>query len=391
MNMSLQNRKLLYASPFPPKKNGISDYSEMMVNGLKKYFDITILIDDYKPSCQGLCDDFDIKVYGKDRVDFEGFDHILYNVGNCPDFHLYIYDSMLKHPGHMILHDLSIYYLTLGYYKDRTDYYSSLYRVAEPEDFFELKMQLRKGMELFHAGPDIPSRIRLNKEMVLSSKGVIVHSKYSKNSLSDSYKGLDLLQIEMPYVKEQQVPVPSDYLRNMYGISNKATVLASFGYIHDTKLNHLVCRAVKKLNKELAHRIYYIMVGAGDYIDDYLDGNIIKTGYVEKSVYNDILERSNIVFSLRYPSMGETSASLIKALGRGKPCFVTDDAWFSELPDNAVIKMSKNSDESDIYTKLMHYLNDPEALKAIATKAFEYMDSRPTLDQECKRIRDFLS
>ncbi len=388
--MDQRKRKLLYASPFPPKKSGISDYSEMMVYGLKDYFDVSLLIDDYKPSNEALCRDFEIKIYGKDQIDFDGFDNVLYNVGNCPDFHLYIYDSMLKHPGHMILHDLSIYYLTLEYYRDRIDYYSSLYRIAGPEGFFELKMQLRRGMELLHSGPEMPSKIHLNKELLFASKGVIVHSKYSRDSLSDFCGAPPILQIEMPYVKDPLGQRTKVYLKNTHRIPDDAMVLASFGYIQDTKLNHLVCRAVKRLNNELGRCIYYVMVGAGDYVDDYLDGNIIKTGYIGSPVYNDILERSNIVFGLRYPSMGETSASLIKALGRGKPCFVTDDAWFSELPDNAVIKMSKDSDENDVYEKLKHYLKDPEALKAVAAKASEYMNSRPTLEQECKRIRDFL-
>ena len=39
--------RLLYVSPFPPMKSGISDYSEILVYALKQYYDIDLLIDDY--------------------------------------------------------------------------------------------------------------------------------------------------------------------------------------------------------------------------------------------------------------------------------------------------------------------------------------------------------
>jgi len=37
--------------------------------------------------------------------------------------------------------------------------------------------------------------------------------------------------------------------------------------------------------------------------------------------------------------MGETSGSVIRALSLGKPLVVSDVGWFSELPDDAVLKV----------------------------------------------------
>ncbi len=47
----------------------------------------------------------------------------------------------------------------------------------------------------------------------------------------------------------------------------------------------------------------------------------------------------DVLVNLRYPTMGETSGSAIRALALGKPLIVSDVGWFSELPDGAVLKV----------------------------------------------------
>jgi glycosyltransferase involved in cell wall biosynthesis len=47
----------------------------------------------------------------------------------------------------------------------------------------------------------------------------------------------------------------------------------------------------------------------------------------------------DVLVNLRYPTMGETSGSVIRALALGQPLLVSDVGWFSELPDDAVLKV----------------------------------------------------
>src|SRR5450759_5790426 len=80
------------------------------------------------------------------------------------------------------------------------------------------------------------------------------------------------------------------------------------------------------------------MVGEGAYVDDLLCDHIRVTGYVPESDYEDYLRCADLVVNIRYPSMGETSIALLGAMSLGKPCIVTNHAWFSELPDSVVLK-----------------------------------------------------
>jgi hypothetical protein len=127
---SLVLNKLLYASPFAPGASGISDYSEVLVYGLKRYFDITLLIDDYRLTNKRLYKDFDVKVYKKNPRVLNSFDFRIYNMGNNPQFHGYIYEAALASPGLIILHDVVLYYLTIGFYQNKGVLYSKIYEMV---------------------------------------------------------------------------------------------------------------------------------------------------------------------------------------------------------------------------------------------------------------------
>ena len=104
--------------------------------------------------------------------------------------------------------------------------------------------------------------------------------------------------------------------------------MGSFGFIDKAKLNHVVCETVRALNERFENKLIYLMVGDGDYIDKYLGPNIRKTGHVGLAEFNSLIKHSDIVINLRNPTMGETSGAMIRALSLGKPCIVSNDAWF---------------------------------------------------------------
>ena len=52
-----------------------------------------------------------------------------------------------------------------------------------------------------------------------------------------------------------------------------------------------------------------------------------------------LMAACDVLVNLRYPTMGETSGSVIRALSLGKPVLVSDVGWFSELPDGVVLKV----------------------------------------------------
>jgi glycosyltransferase involved in cell wall biosynthesis len=52
-----------------------------------------------------------------------------------------------------------------------------------------------------------------------------------------------------------------------------------------------------------------------------------------------LMARCDVLVNLRYPTMGETSGSVMRALSLGKALVVSDVGWFAELPDDVALKV----------------------------------------------------
>ncbi len=386
-------KKLLYASPFLPMKTGISDYSEVLVYGLKKYFDISLLIDNYKLENKKLYKDFKVKVYTKDKIAYQIYDYIIYNIGNNPTYHTYIYDSILKYPGMIILHDFILYYLTIGYYRNKKNFYSKIYELSGVRGINILKQKIKNGEENLLECKDIANLLPLNKELLNSNSLIMVHSYYTYNKIKEIINNknrlkkinhIELIDKGFPFINK-------DLLLNSYNIPKDSFLISSFGYIAPTKLNHIICEVVKKINSVINKKVYYFMVGEGFYVDQYIDNKyIFKTGYSNLREFNSFIMNSDLIINLRNPSMGETSGALIRALGVGKPCIVSNDAWFSELPDDVVVKINNQSAKEELYEKIIYLINNKTQFSNISIKAKKYISKYHSIDTISHDIYKFL-
>ena len=84
-------------------------------------------------------------------------------------------------------------------------------------------------------------------------------------------------------------------------------------------------------------------------------------GHVDEERLWGILAACDVCVSLRWPTMGETSGSVIRALGLGRPLVVSDVGWFSELPDPVVAKIPVDESEVEVLAGVLERLSaDPE-------------------------------
>ena len=344
---------MLYSSPFWPMKSGISEYSEILVNGLAEFYDITLLTDDYELSNKYLKDNFKIIKYIKGEV-FRGYDVIIYNIGNNPYYHSYMYDAILNNPGYIILHDFVLYYLTIGYYRERGMVFQKIYQMAGIDGIQIMKQAIKdsKTQDMLQFNT-ITKMLPLNQEIISISKGIFVHSYYSERKINEIQADKEIYKINLSYVSVENNGANILYYK--FHIPKEAYVVGSIGFIASTKQNEIICRAIKEYNLTHIDKIYYVMIGEGDCINDLLDEYIIKTGFFPQDEYISAIERCDLIFNLRYPSHGETSATLIQCMGRGKPCVVTDIGWFHEVPEECVVKLSPNITVKELVNKIEEF------------------------------------
>jgi hypothetical protein len=89
--------------------------------------------------------------------------------------------------------------------------------------------------------------------------------------------------------------------------------------------------------------------------------------------------------------MGETSAALIRCLGLGKPCIVSDEAWFSELPDSVVLKVKNEKVEEEIYKALYSLLEDEAKSRQLGTDAKKFIKEQHSRQKISREIFQFLT
>ena len=134
------------------------------------------------------------------------------------------------------------------------------------------------------------------------------------------------------------------------------------------------------------------MVGSGNYADGEIkDGEVIKTGFTTIEEFNSFVNCSDIIVNLRYPPLGETSGSMLRILQLGKPCITNNGGWFSEIPDDTVIKISVDNVEQELKTTLKELVTDPGKAKHIGDSAAAYIKKDHRKSLIAKEFYDYLT
>ena len=91
---------------------------------------------------------------------------------------------------------------------------------------------------------------------------------------------------------------------------------------------------------------------------------------------------ADLAINLRYPGAGETSATLIRLLGMGKPVVVTDAGAFAELPAGSVAKVPPDESEEDLLPAYLDALAaDPVLRHAIGEAARRHVERHHRVEQ----------
>ena len=391
--------KIAYFSPLSPKRSGISHYSEQLLMYLKSVCEVDVWVDGFSPTNETIQKKFRIFDYVKSPrllKKLNEYDHVIYNIGNNPEYHATIYDVFLKYPGIVILHDLVIYYLITGYY---------LYYKNNPTLFLK-EMVHNSGKSGFYGGLKIlrdkipplqfkfPHLYPLTRRVIESAKGIIVHSQFAKREVLKLKPDAKCMTISHLCPKLDAFEDPNFIeIKKKYNINESEIVLASFGYVAPTKRVHQILHALSSLKP--SHSFKYILAGEGDYVKGLinelkLNDSVITTGFIPLDEFDQLIHGSDIILNLRYPYFGESSGTLARALAYGKACVVSDIGWFSELPDDAVMKVPTHSLEMAKLTNAIQFLiENKEFRKQMGGKAALYAQTFMNGRYIARKIVDF--
>jgi glycosyltransferase involved in cell wall biosynthesis len=329
--------KVAYYSPMPPERSGIADYSALLLPALRRRVDVEVAR----------------------RGKHARGDVALYHVGNDPESHAWIVESLRRESGVVVLHDFVLHHLVAGMTLARKD--GAGYLAAMERDGGIAARLLGLGVidgcipPLWEVRPeDFP----LCGEVLDLATAVIVHSRYVERRVRERGYDRALRLVAHPAWPEpavEPVRIGGEPTIGAFGNVNASKrvpqLLDAFAHFRETHPGaRLLLVGASAPGIDLPRRIEH--EGLGD--------AVLHEPYVEEERLWALMAGVDVVASLRSPTMGETSGAVIRALGLGKPLLVSDVGWFSELPDEVALKVPPDAREVDELAKALETLADAE-------------------------------
>jgi glycosyltransferase involved in cell wall biosynthesis len=310
--------RVAYYSPLPPSRSGIADYSTLLLPALRQRVEIVVAQEDkHAPHA----------------------DVALYHLGNDPDAHGWILDALNKRPGVVVLHEYVLHHLIAGTTIGRGN--GRGYLDAMERELGVAGRLLGLGV-LDNLLPLLwetqPERFPLSGVVLDQAEGLIVHSDYvADRARAAGYDG--------PLWK---IPHPSWPMGSVEPATDVAgdPLIGCFGFLNMNKRIPQLLEAFASYRRTRPGARLLLVGAAGERFDIGrrlerlgLTEGVERMDYVPEERMWSLMAACDVLVNLRYPTMGETSGSVIRALALGKPLLVSDVGWFSELPDDVALKV----------------------------------------------------
>ena len=310
--------KVAFLSPLPPTRSGVAHYSSMVLPALRARADITAFgsAESYRAA------DFDVAIY---------------QLGNNP-YHEFVYGEAMRNPGIAVLHDVVLHHLIVEMTLARGDgeSYVEALQVNHGDPGAAWARARAAGFHNEMGNFLLPASVELARR----SRAVVVHNRWASERLQSFGVTTPIHIVPHPYEPDMQ-PHDRDAIRSSLGIRGEERVIGLFGFLTSAKRGEVVVEAFRAA-RQRDPRLRLLIVGEPapniDVRNIEGEGTII-TGYVSDDDFGGYYAAVDRLVNLRYPSAGETSGTLIRGFGAGKPVAVSDYAQFSEFPDDCVVKI----------------------------------------------------
>jgi glycosyltransferase involved in cell wall biosynthesis len=322
--------KVAYYSPLPPSRSGVADYSTLLLPALREHVEVVTA----KP--------------GRFRREPTA-DVALYHVGNDAEAHGWIVEALRRRPGVVVLHEFVLHHLVVGLTFARGD--AAGYRAAMEREAGLVGYLLAHAV-LDNKIPPLwetrPEDFPLAGEILDRATGLIVHSRFVEEQARNAGYDGPVWRIPHP-----AWPVPSLEPVRIDG----DPLFGCFGHLNESKRIPQLLRAFARFRESRPEARLLLVGGASTRLEGRLDAEgVVREGYVDETRLWHLMATCDACISLRSPTMGETSGSVIRALSLGRPLVVSDVGWFSELPDDVALKVAVDEREVDALAAALELL-----------------------------------
>ncbi|MEK3911527.1 glycosyltransferase [Paenibacillus sp. FSL H7-0331] len=375
---------LAYFSPLNPQSSGISDYSEELLVNLKDFFEIKIFVDNFSPDNPFIRSNFEVLEYKTNMELLERISTRVYHMGNN-ELHSWIYDAFIDYPGSVVLHDLNLY----GFYMYTKYLRGDKHGFVNELTYSHGQQGNDAGMQLITQG-SYPNdqEFPMFKKVVELSNQIIVHSKWVKEKIQieTNFTG-EIINIPSGIIIEKE-EYNKDDLKKRLNINPDKITIGVFGNVIPNKRVDVILRVISELVKTNTNIQLYIVGHCSDDVKAQLTkimrqlnvNNFVKLiDSPDLELFKSYIKASDICINLRWPTFGETSATLVRSLGYGVPCIVSNVGSYKEYPDDCVWKVDVDEYEEElVLAYLLELTNNKLLLNSMSAISTCYAEK--TLD-----------
>ncbi|MGL5434327.1 MAG: glycosyltransferase [Lachnospiraceae bacterium] len=394
--------KIAYFTPLNPMHSGVSDWAEELLPYMKGNMEIDIYVDQIKPENEMITkmfSVFDISEYEgrKKRV---SYDLAIFQAGNS-FYHNGIMDAFMKYGGVLEIHDISMH----NYLATRTI-------VNGDWETYEKVMKTCHGIKGEKKAKDYRNHLCLppweeepliytvTKIYIDRAEAVIVHSDFARQIVKGvaPKKNVYLVPLHTGDVESDPQGFKQKCRRQL-DIEDGLLVFGSFGMATPHKRIVTALRALSRFKIISSRKFHYYIVGQNkigkleETIDELgLHDEVTITGRIELDQFKHYMGACDIAFNLRYPTQGESSASLQRLLGYGKAIIVTDIDSFKEYPDDFMFKVRYDrNEENDLLESICKIVCVDGEMERMAQQAVAFVVGNFALKEIANRYKTVLN
>ncbi len=381
MRMVRGRPKLAYVSPLPPARSGIADYSAALLPELSRHYEIEAIVAQEQVSDRWVTANLPVRSAAWFEQNADRFDRVLYHMGNSP-FHEHMPGLIGQIPGTVVLHDFFISGM-LRYLESRHPDGRPWTRALYASHGYQAVAEAFRSVEK----TDVTLKYPCNLGLLMRARGVIVHSRHAK-ALSDAWYGPGLAETwaVIPLARTPGMTLAERAkARRELGLAEHDILVASFGIVAPTKLNHRTLDAwlASSLAANPACRLVFVGGGGNTYasrIDERIrglgpQGRVSITGWADEEEYRRYLAAADIAVQLRTDSRGETSAAALDCLSFGVPTIANAHGAMAELPRDAVWMLPDPFEDDELKAALQTLANDPRVRVRLSQRGLDSINA----------------
>jgi glycosyltransferase involved in cell wall biosynthesis len=207
--------------------------------------------------------------------------------------------------------------------------------------------------------------------------GLIVHSRYvEERARAAGYRG--------PIVR---IPHPAWPVPELQGAAVEgAPLFGCFGHLNESKrIPQLLSAFALARERRPGTRLLLAGSRSARLERIHFPDGVSHEPYVPEDRLWSLMAACDAIIGLRSPTMGETSGTAIRALSLGKPLVVSDVGWFSELPDDAALKVPVDEREERTLAASLEALADPDVRRSMGAAARQLVEREHRVDAVAER------